>query len=102
MPNRTTLKNSIKPRNRPLTWGGAVFAGLTSRLFRNDDATARQYGWQVRPTRWGFVRQYRDPRFDTLAACISCSGTGADPGGAQCRACAGSGRIDNAPSRGTA
>jgi DnaJ-class molecular chaperone len=98
MPYRTTHENSIKPHSRPLTWAEAVFQNLTTRLFSNDDATARQHGWQVTPTRHGLGRRYRDPRFDTIAACNGCSGTGADPGGAQCRNCSGGGRIVSKPS----
>jgi hypothetical protein len=37
-------------------------------LFRNDDAAARQRGWQVEVRRAGLARRYRDPRFDGRTA----------------------------------
>ena len=55
-------------------------------LFNRSDARARDLGWEVVRSRSGLHRSYRDPRFDRLAACPSCSGTG-------CDRCGGTGRI---------
>jgi hypothetical protein len=62
------------------------------RLYRAQDATARRHGWQIEVRRAGLARQYRDPRFDTLAACSRCRGTGRH-GDQDCPGCAGTGRI---------
>jgi DnaJ-class molecular chaperone len=97
MPYRTTHENPIKPCNRPLTWGGAILKDLTKRLFNDCDDTARRYGWQITPTRHGFGRRYRDPRFDAIAACTGCGGTGAGSSGVTCRSCQGSGRVVSKP-----
>jgi hypothetical protein len=99
MPHRTTPANSIKRWNRPLTWVRATIGTLTQRLFASSDATAQQYGWQVTPSRLGLGREYRDPRFDTLAACPSCRGRGARADGIECLTCRGTGQIMIKPSR---
>jgi RecJ-like exonuclease len=62
------------------------------RLFRAEDATARRHGWRIEVRRAGLARQYRDPRFDTLAACSHCRGTGCKDA-QDCPSCAGTGRI---------
>jgi RecJ-like exonuclease len=62
-------------------------------LFAGTDAAARHYGWQVSATHRGFVRRYRDHRFDTLKSCGDCAGRGFIPPGASCRGCGGTGRI---------
>ena len=60
--------------------------------FRTDDEFARQHGWQVAAGRLGLSRTYRDPRFDGLARCSDCHGSGryAD---AACDRCSGTGRV---------
>lgn len=61
--------------------GGAV-GGLPRRLwnhlFAASDTEASWHGWQVISERRGLSRRYRDPAFDSLAACARCQGTGRD------------------------
>lgn len=61
-------------------------------LFREDDALARQQGWQVTVVSGGLGRRYRDPRFDALHACRRCDGSG-ETGSEPCALCGGSGRV---------
>jgi len=68
----------------PRRWGDGLFA-------RNDDE-ASWWGWQITKTRGGLGRRYRDPRFDTLAACARCAGAGV-AADAPCEPCLGTGRI---------
>ena len=76
MPYATTSTNSINHWNRLPTWVRAAISTLMRRVFASGDARARQQGWQVTSTRYGFGRQYRDPRFDTLTRCPACHGRG--------------------------
>jgi hypothetical protein len=62
-------------------------------LFRDDDARARQRGWQVTTGHGGLSRTYRDPRFDHLRACPACLGSGNDQQDRDCDLCAGTGRV---------
>ena len=62
------------------------------RLFRASDTRAAGYGWRVTAGRSGLSRTYRDPRFDLLAGCPDCRGSGQDAR-RPCSRCAGSGRI---------
>jgi hypothetical protein len=75
------------------TLAATPLRAIADRLFRNDDARARQHGWQVTARRGGLSRAYRDPRFDLLQACPSCFGTGPGHQNQDCDRCAGSGRI---------
>jgi hypothetical protein len=63
------------------------------RLFREDDARARGYGWQVQVRHGGLSRTYRDPRFDGLQSCPACRGSGIDQHERACDRCSGAGRI---------
>jgi hypothetical protein len=74
-------------------WLRARAAQLGERVFAADDAAARRRGWQVTAIRSGLGRRYRDPRFDSLAACSRCGGRGRRSPGTPCAACAGTGRI---------
>lgn len=65
---------------------------LGERLFGGLDARARGNGWQVTSLRGGLRRQYRDPRFDSLAQCGDCLGTGG-PADTPCQPCSGTGRV---------
>jgi hypothetical protein len=60
-------------------------------LFRQPDLNALARGWEVhRPL--PFRRVYRDPRWDSIAACADCHGTGfaaAHP----CCTCSGRGTV---------
>jgi hypothetical protein len=62
-----------------LATGGAV-TGLPRRLwdhlFAGSDTEASWHGWQVIREDGGLSRRYRDPAFDTLAACRHCQGSG--------------------------
>jgi hypothetical protein len=63
------------------------------RMFAAADARAAEYGWQVRTTRGGLGRSYRDPRFDRLVRCPDCGGSGRVGYTRQtCAWCDGSGR----------
>jgi hypothetical protein len=59
---------------------------------READDYARERGWTTTRTHAGLGRVYRDPRFDALAACNSCAGSGVRED-APCSRCAGTGRI---------
>ena len=65
---------------------------IWDRLFAADDARARGYGWQITAQRGGLGRSYRDPRFDLLATCTECRGTGVDADDRPCWVCPGTGR----------
>ncbi len=78
---------------RLVAWLRVRSARLGERVFSADDNAARQLGWQVTPIYAGLGRRYRDPRFDSLAACQRCGGRGGTGRGDRCLACAGAGRI---------
>jgi hypothetical protein len=63
------------------------------RLFRAEDACARQHGWQIAARRGGLARTYRDPRFDRFRRCVVCGGTGIGPYDQACHHRGGTGRI---------
>jgi hypothetical protein len=71
------------------TWLGR----LSARLFRDQDATARRHGWHIKAGRGGLSRTYRDPRFDRLARCPMCRGSGTDASQEACDGCAATGRV---------
>lgn len=50
-----------------VAWLASVPRRAGSRLFATNDEEARWRGWQVTVIAGGLARQYRDPRFDTLA-----------------------------------
>lgn len=83
-----------------LSWLAAIPSRLADRLFVMNDTEAYWRSWQITRTHGGLGRRYRDPRFDTLAGCPKCYGTGRTPGHAGSRAadlpcapCLGTGRI---------
>jgi len=61
-------------------------------VFRKDDDFARQQGWEITEGRFGLSRSYRDPRFNELASCPVCGGTGS-AGKTRCARCSGTGRV---------
>ena len=64
---------------------GSLFAALERWIFRAPDLDAAARGWQVsRPA--PFRRVYRDPRWDSISACLPCNGAG-------CVACDGRGTV---------
>ena len=67
------------------------------KVFRSSDYRAHQHGWQIIPGHGGLSRTYRDPRFDHLAACMTCHGRGRDPRDITCSDCQGTGRVSLAP-----
>lgn len=93
MAHRTTHTNLGKIYSTLLTWSRARLSTLTERTFAATDAEARRHGWQVSITHGGFGRKYRDPRFDSLAACADCLGLGISVPGHPCHICDGTGRI---------
>jgi hypothetical protein len=74
-----------------LSWLGAAPRRLGDRLFAMNDNEAYWRGWQITEVQGGLGRRYRDPRFDTLAACASCRASGG--AGAACGPCHGTGRV---------
>jgi hypothetical protein len=52
----------------PADWPRSRFRQLTARLFRHQDALARQHGWTIESRHGGLSRRYRDPRFDSLTS----------------------------------
>jgi len=111
MAYRTTHTDLGKIYSTLLSWLRSKSVALTGRIFGNVDASARHHGWQVTAAHGGFGRGYRDPRFDSLAACADCIGHGTDARGRSCHICTGTGRIilkptieppSSCPSRGQA
>lgn len=80
---------------------GAVLADCTTaiprrmadRLFLANDAEAYWRGWQIIKIHGGLGRRYRDPMFDTLAACAQCEGVGQGIEDMPCINCFGTGRL---------
>jgi hypothetical protein len=79
-------------RNRLLAWLAGLLRSAGDQLFSADDARAIARGWQIAPGKRGLSRTYRDPRFDALASCDQCHGSGgaADQ---SCARCSGTGRV---------
>lgn len=65
---------------------------LGDRLHAAEDARARRRGWQITRTSRGLGREYRDPRWNLLAACGPCGGEGVS-GVHQCTTCQGRGTV---------
>jgi hypothetical protein len=72
-------------------WVSSIPGRWLDRLFEMNDAEAYWRGWQIIKVRGGLGRRYRDPRFDTLAACSRCGGAGSRTG-QPCSPCLGTGR----------
>jgi len=86
--------SSNRQHDRLPIWITNLLSRLEERIFHKSDARAAERGWEVRRTGRGLGRSYRDPRFDLLAACAECGGTGfvgAAPH--RCHVCGGSGRV---------
>ena len=75
-----------------LGWLAGIPRRLGDRLFAMNDAEAYWRDWQITRTHGGLGRRYRDPRFDTLAECPKCRGTGAI-GDQPCPPCLSTGRV---------
>ncbi len=77
-----------------LSWLAALPRRLGDRLFAMNDAEAYWRSWQITRTHGSLGRRYHDPRFDTLAECPKCQGSGltADQ---PCPPCQGTGRISS-------
>jgi hypothetical protein len=82
--------NSV--RRRLIARLGRFLETVGARLFRADDRTAVEHGWQITASRGGLSRLYRDPRFDTIRACPKCSGDGVTDS-EPCVPCDGTGRV---------
>jgi hypothetical protein len=89
MPHGITVTDRDKIYPQPLEQLKLVLAALGDRAFAGADAEARRHGWQVYTIHFGFGRRYRDPRFDTPAACPGCHGRGVDGYGDLCLGCSG-------------
>ena len=75
-----------------LNWLVVIPRRLGDRLFVTNDTEAYWRDWQITKTRGGLARIYRDPRFDMLAECPKCQGTGGTAD-LPCPPCLGTGRI---------
>ena len=76
----------------PVHWLSKVIEAVGDRLFRSDDQRAIERNWQITKRHGGLSRSYRDPRFDTLYACLQCGSSGRtsrEP----CAECHGTGRV---------
>lgn len=69
----------------------AIPRNVADRLFLLNDAEAYWRNWQIITVRGG--RRYRDPMFDTLAACAQCEGLGDGIEDMPCINCFGTGRL---------
>jgi len=75
-----------------LSWLAAIPRRMGDRLFAMNDTEACWRSWQLTRTHGGLGRRYRDPQFDTLAACPKCRGSGVTAD-LLCPPCLGTGRI---------
>ena len=77
-----------------LSWLAALPRRLGDRLFAMNDAEAYWRTWQITSRHGGLGRRYHDLRFDALAECPKCQGSGltADQ---PCPPCQGTGRISS-------
>jgi hypothetical protein len=71
-------------RGLPRRWG--------DRWFAMNDAEAEWRGWQMTRVHGGLGRRYRDQRFNALAECARCWGTGL-LAAVPCVPCLGTGRV---------
>jgi hypothetical protein len=78
--------------SRLATWLAGKVQSAGDRMFCADDARAIASGWQITPGKLRLSRTYRDPRFDALAACDQCHGSG-ETADQACARCSGTGRI---------
>jgi hypothetical protein len=88
----SSLTSEDKTSTALVDWLARLLRSFGDRLFADADARARQHGWQVAERNGGLSRRYRDPRFDSLATCPSCAGTGGSAAAA-CGPCGGTGRL---------
>lgn len=98
----TRLRRGLVAAARAVPLAGRVLlSGLAAlprrlgdRLFAMNDAEAYWHSWQITATHGGLGRRYHDPRFDALADCPKCQGSGltADQ---PCPPCHGTGRISS-------
>ena len=80
-----------------LSWLAYIPRRLGDHLFTWNDTEAYWRGWQITKVHGGLGRRYRDPAFDTLAACPQCRGGGANTKNGRadtpCAPCLGTGRV---------
>ena len=76
----------------PVRWLIRLIEAAGDRLFRSDDQWAKDHDWQITKRHRGLSRSYRDPRFDTLYACLQCGGSGRTDR-RPCAECEGTGRV---------
>ena len=69
------------------TWVARKLDALDHVAYRTPDLDATARGWEVRRHK-RFHRTYRDPRWDLIAVCPTCQGSGS-VGTAACSECGG-------------
>lgn len=92
MINISSLISGDKASTPLVTWLSRLLDNIGHRLHADGDTEARQHGWQITQSHGRLARHYRDPRFDFLARCPACAGTGR-PDGTRCEPCDGTGRV---------
>ncbi len=93
LPLAQPLRVAARPRRASRGgWISRCIEDLEDRIFATDDARARARGWQVTRSPSGFGRQYRDPRWDLVAACADCAGRG-ETSASGCATCSGRGTV---------
>ena len=88
----SSLSSENKARGRARDWLAARLRAAGERIFAADDQAAREHGWEIVTRHGGLSRRYRDPRFDTLARCGWCRGSGS-VGDLACHTCRGTGTV---------
>jgi len=92
-PSASSGSTGESPLSHLTGWIRGRIRAAGERLYEEPDRRARGYGWQVTVRHGGLARRYRDPRFDMLAGCGKCGGTGAGAADRPCPRCSGTGRL---------
>lgn len=92
MSNHTSPTSENNPRAPTIRGLAKLLNAVGNRLFAANDEEAAQHGWQITSRQGGLARSYRDPRFDLLATCHRCGGSG-QATRELCSACDGRGRV---------
>jgi hypothetical protein len=96
----TDLSGPGNTRRHLVRWVAGGLRALGDRIFAANDAEARWRGWEITRRRAGLARTYRDPRFNALAPCPRCRGSGEYDEEGACRLCDGTGRLNRSADAG--